>query len=62
MAAPENAGTCLVELKLDETFMNGQQSIHGGAIAGLVDAVSTMALINTPLAKKPGVSVNLNIS
>jgi uncharacterized protein (TIGR00369 family) len=59
--APENSGTCLVEFKIDETTMNARQVIHGGAIASLIDIVSTIALVNTPL-QKPGVSVDMNIS
>lgn len=41
--------------------MNARQVIHGGAVAGLIDAVSTIALFNTPL-QKPGVTIDMNIS
>lgn len=37
------------------------KTLHGGAIASLVDAVSTIALYNTS-NRKPGVSVNININ
>lgn len=61
ISAPENSGTCLVEIEVDETLMNIRKVIHGGAIASLVDAVSTIALMNTSV-QKPGVSVDMNIS
>lgn len=59
--APENEGTCLVELKIDDSLVNVNKTLHGGAIASLVDAVTTIALYNT-VNKKPGVSVNMNVS
>ena len=59
--AEENSGKCLVELKVDENLANINKVIHGGAIATLVDAVSTAALFNTPL-RKPGVSVDIHLS
>ena len=40
---------------------NVNQVIHGGALASLVDLVSTAALYNTKL-KKPGVSVDMHLS
>ena len=61
ISAPENEGTCLIEIKIDETLINAKEVIHGGAIAGLVDSISTIALFNTP-NQKPGVSVDINIS
>ena len=61
ISAPENSGTCLVALKVDESICNVNKILHGGAISTLVDAVSTVALYNTE-AKKPGVSVNLNVN
>jgi acyl-coenzyme A thioesterase 13 len=59
--APENGGTCLIELKVDETVMNVNRVIHGGALASLVDLVTTVALYNTP-QRKPGVSVGMNVT
>jgi acyl-coenzyme A thioesterase 13 len=61
LSAPENDGSCLIELKVDETLANVNKVIHGGALASLVDLVTTMALYNTP-RRKPGVSVGMNIS
>jgi len=61
ISAPENEGTCLVEIRVDETLINAKQVVHGGALASLIDAVSTIALFNTP-NQKPGVSVDMNIS
>lgn len=50
-----------MSFKVDETVININKVLHGGAIASLVDAVSTIALYNTE-AKKPGVSVNINVN
>lgn len=40
---------------------NINQVIHGGALASLVDLVSTAALYNTK-QRKPGVSVDMHVS
>lgn len=61
VSAPEDEGKCLVEFEVNETVMNYGKVIHGGAIASLVDIVTTVAQFNTPV-RKPGVSVNINIS
>ncbi len=61
ISAPENEGTCLVQLKIDKSIVNINSVLHGGATASLVDLVSTIALFNTA-NKKPGVSVNMNIN
>ena len=61
MSAPENEGTFLVEIKIDNTLANVNQVIHGGALASLVDLTSTAALFNTKL-RKPGVSVDMHLS
>jgi acyl-coenzyme A thioesterase 13 len=61
LEATEDKGRCLVELKVDEQLANINKVIHGGALASLADAVSTIALYNTPV-RKPGVSVSINIS
>ena len=49
-----------MEFKVDETVVNAWHTLHGGAIASLVDTVTTIALFNS--IKKPGVSVNMNIT
>lgn len=59
--APENEGKCLCEMKVDESHVNVNKTLHGGLIASLVDSVSTAALYNTKI-RKTGVSVNMNIS
>ena len=61
ISAPENEGTCLIQLKIDKSIVNINSVLHGGATASLVDLVSTIALFNTA-NKKPGVSVNMNIN
>ncbi len=42
-------------------MVNVNKTLHGGAIASLVDAVTTIALFNTT-NKKPGISVNMNVN
>lgn len=59
ISAPEDQGSCLVEIKVDEKLSNVNKVIHGGAIASLADLVSTAALYNTKL-RKPGVSVDMH--
>ena len=61
MSAPEDSGSLIVELKIDDSIVHVFKSIHGGAVATLIDAVSTMALFNT-VQRKPGVSVDMSIS
>ncbi|CAF0741536.1 unnamed protein product [Brachionus calyciflorus] len=61
VSAPENQGSCLIELKVDEKLINMNKTIHGGALASLLDISTTVALYNTPI-RKLGVSVDLNIS
>ena len=51
----------MIEIKVDETLANVNHVIHGGAIASLVDLVTTVAVYNTP-QRKPGVSVSINVS
>lgn len=51
----------LVEIKVDETLVNVNGSMHGGIIASLLDFVSTAALFNSP-TRKSGVSVDMNLS
>ena len=59
--APENEGKCVCEMKIEGGDVNVGQVLHGGLIASLVDSTTTTALFNTPL-RKPGVSVNINVS
>ncbi|RNA33876.1 acyl-coenzyme A thioesterase 13 [Brachionus plicatilis] len=61
ISAPENKGSCLFQIKVDESLVNINKTIHGGAVATLLDMTTTAALFNTPL-RKPGVSVDMNIS
>ena len=42
-------------------MVNVNKTLHGGAIASLVDVVTTIALFNT-VNKKPGVSVSMNVN
>jgi hypothetical protein len=41
ISAPVNSGSILVEVNVDESLCNINNSIHGGAIASLIDGVST---------------------
>lgn len=61
ISAQENEGYCLAELKVDQEYTNVSKNIHGGAIASLIDIITTCALYNTPL-KKPGVSVDIKLT
>jgi uncharacterized protein (TIGR00369 family) len=61
VSAPSDSGTILVEIKVDETLVNVNGSMHGGIISSLLDFVSTAALFNSP-TRKPGVSVDMNLS
>jgi acyl-coenzyme A thioesterase 13 len=46
---------------VDNTLANINKVIHGGALASLVDLATTIALYNTA-QRRPGVSVDLNVS
>lgn len=61
MSVPEDKGVAVVELKVEKPLVNAAGLLHGGVIASLMDSISTLALFNSPV-KKPGVSVNINLS
>ena len=61
ISAPDNEGYVLGELKVEKTFLNAGNLMHGGALSTLFDAITTIALFNTPI-RQPGVSVDLKLS
>ncbi len=60
-AIDTGAGTVECELKVGQAVQNSYGTLHGGAIATIVDVVGTMALLTKdPL--RAGVSVDLNVT
>ncbi|XP_074061799.1 acyl-coenzyme A thioesterase 13 [Macrotis lagotis] len=54
-------GKVVCEMKVEEQHTNQKGTLHGGLTATLVDAVSTLALMNTERGRT-GVSVDMNIT
>jgi acyl-coenzyme A thioesterase 13 len=54
-------GTATCSFIVNETVMNGYGTLHGGAIATLVDILGTLALVALDKTKA-GVSVDLNVT
>lgn len=54
-------GTVLCSLKVNQELENAFATLHGGAIASVVDICGTLALLSKD-QNKPGVSVELNVS
>ncbi|KAK2163929.1 hypothetical protein LSH36_72g07046 [Paralvinella palmiformis] len=54
-------GSCTCQLKISEKHTNLNGDLHGGAIALLIDNVSTLALYSNENGVR-GVSVNMHIS
>ena len=53
-------GQCVCEITVEESHLNGFDTLHGGMTATLVDNVSTLAILSNE--SHPGVSVDMNIS
>lgn len=54
-------GKVVCEMKVEEEHTNQLGTLHGGLTATLVDAISTIAIMNTERGA-PGVSVDMNIT
>eukprot|EP00127_Corallochytrium_limacisporum_P005545 Clim_evm62s207 gene=Clim_evmTU62s207 len=54
-------GRVVCQLKVDRSLSNAYYTLHGGATATLVDIVGTIALLTMDY-KRPGVSVDINVS
>jgi len=54
-------GTVSCTMTVDETVQNAYSTLHGGAVATLVDVVGTLALLTRDVTK-PGVSVELSVT
>jgi acyl-coenzyme A thioesterase 13 len=55
-------GRVVARLLVDEPVQNMFGRLHGGAIATLVDDVGTLAIVSADGDRRPGVSVDLNVS
>lgn len=55
-------GKAVVELDVAEGVQNMNGSLHGGAIATLVDDAGTLAIITADRENRPGVTTDLNVS
>ena len=56
------AGHARVRLPVTESVQNLGGSLHGGAIATLVDDAGTIAIMTADKMSRPGVSTDLNVS
>lgn len=54
-------GSVVCEVEVEERLQNAYKTLHGGAIATLVDIAGTIALLSLD-PTKAGVSVDLNVS
>lgn len=57
-----SAGRAVVRLEVTENVQNYGGSLHGGAIATLVDDAGTAAIISKDRENRPGVTTDLNVS
>jgi acyl-coenzyme A thioesterase 13 len=55
-------GRARVRLPVGEPVQNLGGSLHGGAIATLVDVAGTLAIISGDRQSRPGVTTDLNVS
>ena len=55
-------GHAVVRLEVSESVQNMGGSLHGGAIATLVDDAGTCAIISKDRENRPGVTTDLNVS
>jgi len=56
-----NNGDVSCSLEVSDAFKNGYGTLHGGAIASIVDVVGTLSILSVDNTK-PGVSVDINVS
>jgi acyl-coenzyme A thioesterase 13 len=55
-------GKALVRLEVTDAVQNMGGTLHGGAIATLVDDAGTVAIISKDRDHRPGVTTDLNVS
>lgn len=55
-------GTATAEIDVVKGVMNWVGTLHGGAIATLVDDVGTVAIMSADREGRPGVTTDLNVS
>ena len=55
-------GKARVRLVVSENLANVHGSLHGGAIATLVDHAGTLAIMSADRQGRPGVTTDLNVS
>jgi len=55
-------GRALARLEVTEAVQNIGGTLHGGAIATLVDDVGTCAIVTADRENRPGVTTDLNVS
>ncbi|MEO6954422.1 MAG: PaaI family thioesterase [Polyangia bacterium] len=55
-------GRCKLRITVDEGVQNLFGSLHGGAIATIVDDAGTMAIMSGDRDGRPGVTTDLNVS
>lgn len=57
-----HGGKAVVRLEVTEAVQNWGGTLHGGAIATLVDDAGTCAIISKDRDHRPGVTTDLNVS
>ena len=55
-------GRAVAEIEVSEAVQNPVGTLHGGAIATLVDDVGTIAIMTIDREGRPGVTTDLNVS
>lgn len=55
-------GTARVRLEVSESVLNPVGTLHGGAIATLVDDAGTAAIVSADAEGRPGVTTDLSVS
>lgn len=60
--AGTGAGTATVLLPVGPEVVNAVGTLHGGAIATLVDVAGTIAIMGADEQQRPGVTTDLNVS
>ena len=55
-------GCAVAEIEVSESVANLMGTLHGGAIATLVDDVGTVAIMSADRDGRPGVTTDLNVS
>jgi acyl-coenzyme A thioesterase 13 len=55
-------GRAKVRLPIGEAVQNWFGSLHGGAIATLVDDAGTLAIVSADRDSRPGITTDLNVS